>query len=104
MAQSTKVVTIAGARPQFVKAFALSRAFAAAPDFEEALVHTGQHFDNNMSAVFFEELALPPPKYHFSAASSPQTSALAHMIAVIEATLTTERPATVLGSGDTDST
>src|SRR6476661_913362 len=104
MAQPTKVVTIAGARPQFVKAFALSRVLAATPDFEEVLVHTGQHFDDNMSAIFFEELALQPPKYHFSPVSSPQTAAMAHMIASIEAALAAEQPDAVLVYGDTDST
>jgi len=104
MARPTKVVTIAGARPQFVKAFALSRVLAAAPDFEEVLVHTGQHFDDNMSAIFFEELALQPPKYHFSPVSSPQTAAMAHMIASIEAALAAEQPDAVLVYGDTDST
>ncbi len=104
MARPTKVVTIAGARPQFVKAFALSRVLAATPDFEEVLVHTGQHFDDNMSAIFFEELALQPPKYHFSAVSSPQTAAMAHMITGIEAALAAEQPDAVLVYGDTDST
>src|ERR1041385_8084247 len=104
MAKPKRVVTIAGARPQFIKAFALSRAFAAAKDFEEVLVHTGQHFDENMSNVFFEELSLQQPRYHFSPTASPQSAALARMIASIEEALQTEKPDAVLVYGDTDST
>ncbi|MBV9061787.1 MAG: UDP-N-acetylglucosamine 2-epimerase, partial [Alphaproteobacteria bacterium] len=104
MAKSKRLVTIAGARPQFIKAFALSRALAAADDFEEILVHTGQHFDDNMSNVFFEELGLRQPKYHFAAAPSAQSAPLARMITSIEEALETERPDAVLVYGDTDST
>src|SRR6202042_2609480 len=65
-AMRRKIVTVVGARPQFIKAFALSRALKDDSDFEEILVHTGQHFDDNMSAVFFEELDIPPPRHHFA--------------------------------------
>ncbi|UUZ52981.1 UDP-N-acetylglucosamine 2-epimerase (non-hydrolyzing) [Massilia sp. H-1] len=59
-----KIVTIVGARPQFVKAAVVSRALAAYPGIEEVLVHTGQHFDANMSDVFFTEMAIPAPRYN----------------------------------------
>ena len=61
-----KVVTIVGARPQFVKAAALSREFIKYPNIEEIILHTGQHFDKNMSDVFFEELQIPYPKYNLN--------------------------------------
>ncbi|MBT6439505.1 MAG: UDP-N-acetylglucosamine 2-epimerase (non-hydrolyzing), partial [Flavobacteriales bacterium] len=59
-----KILTVVGARPQFVKAAALSRALAKYPEIEEIIVHTGQHFDENMSDVFFEEMQIPKPKYN----------------------------------------
>jgi UDP-GlcNAc3NAcA epimerase len=59
-----KIVTILGARPQFIKAAAVSSVFA--DFFEEIIVHTGQHYDANMSDVFFDELGIPHPKYHLN--------------------------------------
>ena len=63
---SLKIVTVVGARPQFIKAAALSRALRNeyAEQIEEVLVHTGKHYDDNMSKVFFEELDIPHPKYN----------------------------------------
>ena len=58
-----KVVTIIGARPQFIKAAVVSRIFTNCKDVEEIIVHTGQHFDTNMSDVFFEEMCIPKPHY-----------------------------------------
>jgi UDP-GlcNAc3NAcA epimerase len=98
---SRKLVTIVGARPQFVKAFALSRALAAAVDFKEVLIHTGQHFDENMSQVFFEELGLQKPNYHFTAEGS---AAIGQMLVNIEQALSAEKPDAVIVYGDTDST
>lgn len=97
-------MTIAGARPQFIKAFALSRALAAAEDFEEVLIHTGQHFDDNMSSVFFEELGITPPKYHFPTPRAERGSAMSQMLAGIHAALDAEKPDAVIVYGDTDST
>jgi UDP-GlcNAc3NAcA epimerase len=99
-----KIATIVGARPQFVKAFALSRAFGAAPDFEECLIHTGQHFDDNMSKVFFDELGIPLPKHHFSISSGAHGAMTDEMLARIERVLLDERPDAVVVYGDTNST
>jgi len=99
-----KIVTVAGARPQFIKAFALSRAFAAAPDFEESLIHTGQHFDDNMSAVFFSELDMCPPRHHFSIQGATHGAMTGEMLAAIERVLLGERPDAVIVYGDTNST
>ena len=98
------IVTIAGARPQFIKAFALSRAFAGAPDFEESLIHTGQHFDDNMSAVFFSELEIRPPRHHFSIQGATHGAMTGEMLAAIERVLIGERPHAVVVYGDTNST
>jgi UDP-GlcNAc3NAcA epimerase len=61
-----KIVTIIGARSQFIKAAAVSRAFANSKLIEEIIIHTGQHFDTLMSEVFFQELQIPVPKYNLS--------------------------------------
>jgi len=103
MSNMKRVVTIAGARPQFVKAFALSRAFASAPDFEEILIHTGQHFDENMSAVFFEELGIPQPKYHFRIETGGRP-ALPQMLRNVGEAIAAEAPDGIVVYGDTDST
>jgi UDP-GlcNAc3NAcA epimerase len=99
-----KIVTVVGARPQFIKAFALSRALKDDPDFEEILVHTGQHFDDNMSAVFFSELEIPPPRHHFSIEPGAQGAVTGQMMAAIEGVLLKEQPAAVIVYGDTNST
>jgi UDP-GlcNAc3NAcA epimerase len=99
-----KIVTIVGARPQFIKAFALSRALTNDPDFEEILVHTGQHFDDNMSAVFFSELEIPPPRYHFSVSPGGQGAVTAQMLQAVEGVLLREQPAAIIVYGDTNST
>jgi UDP-GlcNAc3NAcA epimerase len=104
MPQSRKLVTIVGARPQFIKAFALSRALEAAPEFNEILVHTGQHFDPNMSAVFFDELGIPAPTYQFSIDAREPGAATAQMLTAIEDALFAEKPDAVIVYGDTNST
>jgi len=58
-----KILSVVGARPQFIKAAPVSKALAARGDLDEVMVHTGQHFDDNMSGAFFEELELPAPAY-----------------------------------------
>lgn len=99
-----KLVTVVGARPQFIKAFALSRALSAASDFEEVLVHTGQHFDDNMSTVFFDELGIAPPRHHFTVSATTQGALTAEMLSNIEQVLIAERPDAVAVYGDTNST
>ena len=61
-----KIVTIIGARPQFIKAAVVSCAFASCGEMEEVIVHTGQHYDANMSEVFFEEMSIPTLYYNLS--------------------------------------
>jgi UDP-GlcNAc3NAcA epimerase len=104
MSARRKIVTVVGARPQFIKAFALSRALDKAQDFEEVVVHTGQHFDDNMSAVFFSELGMRPPRHHFSIRSSTPGAMTGEMLAAIERALVAEKPDAVIVYGDTNST
>ena len=61
-----KIVTIIGARPQFIKAAVVSRLIVASTDIKEIIIHTGQHFDANMSEVFFEEMSIPKPHYNLN--------------------------------------
>lgn len=79
-----KILTIIGARPQFVKAAVLSRAISKDTDVEEVLVHTGQHYDANMSDVFFEEMEIPKPQYHLDIKSSFHGEMTGLMMAAIE--------------------
>jgi UDP-N-acetylglucosamine 2-epimerase len=97
-----KIVSVAGARPQFIKAAAFSRAVRERHD--EVLVHTGQHYDPQMSAVFFEELALPAPDYHLGAGSAPHGRQTAQMLERLEPVLKREAPDRVVVFGDTNST
>ena len=98
------IVTIVGARPQFIKAAVVSRALRAAPGMREVLVHTGQHYDENMSAVFFEELEIPLPDYHLGIGSGPHGAQTGRMLEAIKGVLKHERPNWVLVYGDTNST
>ena len=66
-----KLLTIIGARPQFIKAATISRVIAEYDNIHEVLVHTGQHYDANMSDIFFEELAIPRPDYHLGIGGGP---------------------------------
>lgn len=99
-----KIVTVIGARPQFIKAAALSRAVASRSELTEVLVHTGQHYDSNMSDVFFEEMAIPPPVYHLGVGGGPHGAMTGRQLEKIEEVLTTERPDLLLVYGDTNST
>ncbi|MBN2006819.1 MAG: UDP-N-acetylglucosamine 2-epimerase (non-hydrolyzing) [Anaerolineae bacterium] len=98
----TKIVTVVGARPQFIKAAPVSRALRKA--HTEVLVHTGQHYDENMSSVFFAELDLPQPDVNLGVGSGPHGAQTAAMLAGIEQTLLAEKPDWVLVYGDTNST
>ena len=97
-----KLVTIVGARPQFIKAAALSRILRR--KHEEVIVHTGQHFDANMSDVFFDELEIPAPKYNLGISGGTHGVMTARMLMGIEEALMKESPDAVLLYGDTNST
>lgn len=100
-----KIVTIVGARPQFVKAAVVSKAFAKnRKDITEIIVHTGQHFDANMSDVFFDELEIPNPNYNLNISSGTHGQNTGRMIEGIEKVLIKEKPSWVIVYGDTDST
>ena len=101
-----KLVTIIGARPQIIKAAALSRAIRShyADQIQEVIVHTGQHYDDNMSQVFFDELEIPQPNYNLHVGSASHGVQTAHMIEGIEALLMKEQPDFIVLYGDTNST
>jgi len=99
-----KIVTILGARPQFVKAAVLSRVIQKYQEIEEVIVHTGQHFDQNMSDVFFEEMRIPKPKYNLDINSMSHGAMTGKMLADIETVLIKEQPDVVVVYGDTNST
>ena len=98
-----KLITILGARPQFVKAAAVSRALQACPGIRESLVHTGQHYDPQMSEVFFSELEIPRPSHHLGVGSGSHGAQTGRMLEAVEQILMDERPAGVLVYGDTNS-
>lgn len=99
-----KIITIVGARPQFIKAAALSREFAKHNNIEEIIVHTGQHFDKNMSDVFFNEMEIPKPKYNLAINSLSHGAMTGRMLEGIEELLLKEKPDLLLVYGDTNST
>lgn len=100
-----KIATVVGARPQFIKAAVVSRAFAAQADvFREIIIHTGQHYDENMSDIFFSELQIPKPAFHLGIGGGGHGKNTGRMLEAIEAVLLEEKPDAVLVYGDTDST
>lgn len=104
MAHQITVLTVVGARPQFIKAAAVSRALAATGDFRELLVHTGQHFDGAMSDVFFRELGLAEPYVNLDIHGGGHGAMTGRMLEALERTIEMERPDWVLVYGDTNST
>lgn len=99
-----KIITILGARPQFIKAAAVSRALNQHNFIEEIIVHTGQHYDENMSQVFFDEMKIPKPKYNLSMGGLSHGAMTGRMIEGIETILLNEKPDWVMVYGDTNST
>jgi UDP-N-acetylglucosamine 2-epimerase (non-hydrolysing)/UDP-GlcNAc3NAcA epimerase len=100
--EPVRVITVIGNRPQFVKAAAVSHRLRAVA--EEVLVHTGQHYDDALSRVFFDELGLPRPEHQLAAGGGTNTAQTAAMLAGLEPLLASERPDVVLVYGDTNST
>jgi len=96
------VVSIVGARPQFIKAAPVSRALAAS--FREVLIHTGQHYDHGMSEIFFRELEMRPPDFHLGLGGGTHGEQTGKMLIGIERILSSVRPDCVLVYGDTNST
>jgi len=99
-----KIVTIIGARPQFIKAAVVSRALRKDGNFQEVLVHTGQHYDANMSDVFFKELEITEPKYNLGIHAVSNSEMTARMMQSLHGVLKSEMPDMVLVYGDTNST
>ena len=99
-----KLLTIFGARPQFIKASALSRELRKHPEINETIVHTGQHFDKNMSDVFFREMDIPEPKYNLNINNLSHGAMTGRMLIGIEKIILEEKPDYVLVYGDTNST
>lgn len=97
-----KIITVVGARPQFIKAAVVSRLLRNS--CEEILIHTGQHYDYNMSDVFFDELNIPQPKYNLGISGGSHGSMTGRMLESIENVLIEEKPDKVLLYGDTNST
>ncbi len=101
-----KIVTVVGARPQIIKAAALSRTIrnSFSDQIHEVIIHTGQHYDANMSQVFFEELGIPSPDFNLNIGSAPHGRQTALMIQGIEDILLSEKPDYIVLYGDTNST
>jgi len=97
-----KIVTVVGARPQFIKAAMVSRVLRK--KHEEILVHTGQHYDYNMSDIFFEELDIPKPDYNLGISGGTHGKMTGAMLSSIEDLLIEEKPDMILLYGDTNST
>ena len=97
-----RIVTVVGARPQFIKASPVTNALQG--KVEEIVIHTGQHYDEAMSSIFFSELGMPTPRYNLGIGSGHHGRQTGRMLEAIEAVLLEERPALVLVYGDTNST
>jgi len=99
-----KIVTILGARPQFIKAGSVSREIAKYKEIEEVIVHTGQHYDANMSDIFFDEMKIPKPDYFLGIGGKSHGAMTGQMIEKIEEVCLKEKPDWVMVYGDTNST
>ncbi len=99
-----KIITVVGARPQFIKASVVSRKIRETDGLQELVVHTGQHFDANMSDIFFEQLSIPRPAFELNINSGTHGEMTGRMLADIERILIAEKPDRVMVYGDTNST
>lgn len=99
-----KIITILGARPQFIKASVVSNAIAQSSEMTEMVIHTGQHFDTNMSDVFFTELSMSKPAYQLNIHGGTHGAMTGRMLTEIERILIDEKPDAVMVYGDTNST
>ena len=99
-----KILTILGARPQFIKAGSVSREIALHSDIEEVIVHTGQHYDTNMSDIFFEEMKIPKPTYFLGIGGISHGAMTGQMMEKIEEVALKENPDWIMVYGDTNST
>ncbi|MCG3717592.1 UDP-N-acetylglucosamine 2-epimerase (non-hydrolyzing) [Aliarcobacter butzleri] len=99
-----KILTILGARPQFIKAGSISREIAKYKEIEEIIVHTGQHYDANMSDIFFDEMQIPKPNYFLGIGGKSHGAMTGQMIEKIEEVVFKEKPDWILVYGDTNST
>jgi UDP-GlcNAc3NAcA epimerase len=99
-----KIVTVVGARPQFIKAAVVSRVIQKRNGIDEVIIHTGQHYDNNMSDIFFDEMQIPKPVYNLEVKENLHGAMTAKMLHGIEEVLINEKPTIVLVYGDTNST
>ena len=99
-----KFLTIVGARPQFIKAAAFSYKLKSFPDINEVIIHTGQHYQNNMSQIFFDQLDIPKPDYLLNSGGKSHGEMTGGQIIEIEKILIKENPDYVILYGDTNST
>lgn len=99
-----KIITIVGARPQFIKAAAFSDALKKFPEIKEVIIHTGQHYNKNMSDIFFNQLQIPEPKYKLESGGKTHAEMTGYQLMEIEKILLIEKPNWVLVYGDTNST
>jgi len=99
-----KILTILGARPQFIKAGSVSREIAKHKEIEEIIVHTGQHYDSNMSDIFFKEMHIPKPNYFLGVGGKSHGAMTGQMIEKIEEVAIKEKPDWIMVYGDTNST
>lgn len=103
-AQKIKILSIIGARPQFIKWGMVSKAFARTARLDEKVLHTGQHYSAEMSEIFFKSLGLPEPDYHLNIHDLPHAAMAGRMMEGIEKVIAAEKPQGVVVFGDTNST
>lgn len=98
------IITVVGARPQFIKAAALSKAISKSTILKETIVHSGQHYDHNLSGGFFEELSIPAPKYNLGIGSQSHNKMIGKFLIAFDDILEAEQPDLVIVYGDTNTT